>query len=137
MLIKRVMSKQYANLRNQMASNRMKEMGRDIKIASQVCNGLVLSQHDMPVLEIEVGRHIELLPDQLHSFKMDVKRLVSPLKFNMHIEKFEGPVNNDIEVYLSTVAKAPSPQNTYEVKFLGKDHFKLHSCSIGKTNDNN
>ena len=70
---------------------------------------------------------IELEKDVTLTFRCDIKGLLSPLIFN--IEEIRGCVST-LELLFSSKDKEPSSKS-YEVKFFGKNKFRVHAETIG------
>lgn len=107
----------------------MRSMQKEIRIMNQLCQRIVTASDEYPAIDIGAAIDIELSEGVILFYRMDIKDVPSPLRFDItHRETKANESNWDI--YVSTTDESPNSQH-HQLRYSSEKLFFIAADKVG------
>ena len=107
----------------------MKLMQKEIRIMNQLCQRIVTASDEYPAIDIGAAIDIELSKGVILFYRMEIKDVPSPLKFD--ITYFDMKANkSNLDIFVSTTDQSPNYQN-HQLRYFQEQRFFISADKVG------
>lgn len=107
----------------------MRLMQKEIRIMNQLCQRIVTASDEYPAIDVGTAIDIELSKGVILFYRMEIKDVPSPLKFEITYFDMEASKSN-LDIFVSTTDQSPNYQH-HQLRYFQEKLFFIAADKVG------